>query len=210
MFNPIICAKWDGCSVWLQWDQPDDASGVLIRLRMRPGALGELMERKEIQRMEWSEWRRITAHRKKSGWLPIAVHRNGWDIEVQVSGDGENWETARFTRFARARCRFSVSCAEYPVVLRRGVYSAVVDGSVCSYALGADVSLSGLAEVEMVAEALTPWSHIDRAGDFRATSGSFLLVNVCSSEGGIEYEETECATLAPLVQAIVPIRVLKA
>lgn len=209
MLSPILCAKWDGCSVWLQWDQPEGVDGVFIRIRMRPGKSGDLMERKEIQRMDWSPWRNITNHKKKRGWLPIAVHRNRWDVQVEVSSDGENWEAAAPAEFRRARCRFRISAASYPSKISSGVYSAVVDGAVCSYSLEREFLLLGPTDVEMVAESITPWSHIDKAGDFRAVVGGDEMVNISPSEGGIEYEGSEFATIDALVQAAVPIRVLR-
>jgi hypothetical protein len=209
MLNPVIVGKWESSTIWLQWDAQE--SGVKVRLRMRPGERGALMEVDQSQRMEWGGWRNIVTNPRKPGWLKVPVHRSDWDIQAQLSVDGQSWETAKEAVFGKSRCKFLIESEEIRVISEGSIIAAVVDGAVCSYKIASEIKVQPGApvEVDLESEASTPWAQIDNTGDFSAKILGCTIRNLSISSGGLgELTGRDFTTTSFLTQET-PVRIAR-
>ena len=178
---------------------------------MRPGDSGQLMECKADARMEWGPWRKLFAHPKRIGWVVAPTHRDGWDVRVQVSTDGQTWQDAREVEFAESRCEFSFFSEDGAEIPAGSVISATVDRAVASYVIahGLTVPAAMAVSAELSSEIASGYSQLDRPGDFRAKLLGCEVINTTPSVGGIVDAGREFTSVRSAARTA-PIRIAKA
>lgn len=178
--SPVVCGRWDGCSIWIQWDSATGATGAVVRVRLRPGAHGvPLRSERERSRMEWREWQEHPV--KERDWLALPLWRYDWDAEVEVRAEGgELWERADEVTFEGATCVFEFYSQAGAALPAGEVIGAVVDGAACVYKTRESLVLppGEAVRCECVAVHGTGWAHLDKAGDFLQEARGIRVGNV--------------------------------
>lgn len=158
MLTPLLCGRFDGTHLWVQWSPVPMASGYMLEVRWRrPGA-------------EWGPWRRTGGNKMARTWLVVPMWKLGAEVQARVSlADAEEWELAREVDFRKARARFEISSERRVMMIAAGTtLAAQVDGHACGYVVPRDVEAGPGAPVEVECEASmsTGFCQLDRPEHF--------------------------------------------
>jgi hypothetical protein len=189
MLNPLLCGKWDGCSVWLQWEQPvGDPIAYELQIRLR------------LPNAPWLEnWMTvIPLQGEKSHWAVVPTWKEGWECQARVrikraeseNAPAECWETASEVTFRRCSALFEFKTEKYDQhFLKNAVFNSQVDAAPCSYMLTEEIEVKPGAPVSTRMESIgsSGYHQLDYAGHFelRPTFG-LVITNTEPSHDDVE------------------------
>jgi len=133
--SPLICGKWDGVNLWVQWDALAEGAEVGWFLEV---ALSLHL----TDPITW-EAKGGTAPLRQT-WMVLPTFREGWwaRARVRVAREGAEWVSAQEVTFARSRCLFEIASERRTVHYVPGTqFAAVVDGASCVYELGEEIEV---------------------------------------------------------------------
>lgn len=201
--NPLVCGRWDGVHLWVQWDDVVGVPGYWLEYR-----IGQTPD-------EFAPWVRVGGLEPlQRSWLSLPAHREGWFAQARVAvADGEpQWHLASEVTFLRSRCSFEIRSERRPVEYRAGdEFACVIDGAACVYRLDEDIHLEagGSAQVEMYAVLGSGWSQLDHPDHFRINPSLGLTIrNLSPSADDTEPTGRDYTRLEKLPMSS-PLRVVK-
>jgi len=175
--SPLLITKWDGCHLWLQWD--DVAPGSQYRARYRLRGPGEA---------KFGRWIELGL-RTGQTWIKFPTHKRGWEADAQVSATGQDWKTAQIGIFRKSRCLFRIQTGRKAAFKAGEMVHSMVEGEPASYRFLSDVEVPARKSkvVELESVRATGFNQIDTPGDFRTRPKFDLLIeNTDPSRNDVE------------------------
>ncbi len=193
---PLLCGRWDGCHLWLQWSGDAAAERYEVQVSYR---------RREVE--AWGEWDTVVPpqgpHRD---WGVIPTWKENWQVRARVrsvyagNSPGE-WETAREVCFVQGACEFEISTLRQDVRFPQGTtFHAIVDGGSACYALEEEVALEagGVWSGVLRSYGASGWHQLDRIGHFTLSPAFGVTVrNVAPSRDEVEETGEYFTTILP-------------
>jgi hypothetical protein len=171
--SPFLVTKWDGCHLWLQWEDVaagvDPSTGNQYRARYRL---------REPGKAEFGRWIEIGL-RVGRAWIKFPTHKRGWEAQAQVAAKGSrDWATAQIAVFRKSRCSFRIQSGRKVAFKAGDTVHAMVHGEPASYRFLSHVEVSaGKSKVvELEAVRASGFNQIDKPGDFRTKPKFDLLI----------------------------------
>jgi hypothetical protein len=171
--SPFLVTKWDGCHIWLQWEDVapgvDQSTGSLYRARYRL---------REPGKAEFGRWIEIGLREGRT-WIKFPTHKRGWEAQAQVAVKGNrDWASANIAVFRKSRCSFRIHSGRKVAFSVGDTVHAMVHGEPASYRFlsAVEVPAGKSKVVELEAVRASGFNQIDRPGDFRTKPKFDLLI----------------------------------
>ena len=171
--SPFLVTKWDGCHLWLQWEDVapgvDQSTGSLYRARYRL---------REPGKSEFGRWIEIGLREGRT-WIKFPTHKRGWEAQAQVVVKGSReWASANIAVFRKSRCSFRIQSGRKVAFSVGDTVHAMVHGEPASYRFlsAVEVPAGKSKVVELEAVRASGFNQIDRPGDFRTKPKFDLLI----------------------------------
>ncbi|GEM_PF-5925643 len=160
--NLLICGKWDGVNLWLQWDADAAALATGFELQIRYSSKGQ-----------WEPWKRVGGVDPiKRAWMIVATYRDGGEAQARIRlfGAGDNaWVPCRECTFQKSTCDFEISSERKPVAFEAGhFFASTVDGAACAYVLkdAIEIAAGETLKVTLEANHSSGWHQLDHENHF--------------------------------------------
>lgn len=160
--NPKICGKWDGNSLWLQWNLAEE--GVEFDL--------EIHYRRDDQ-SEWTPWiTTVPPQGARSHWGVIPTWKEGWIAQARLKRRGappRDWELAAEVTFLKCSAKFEITSEKYEQYIAAGtIFHSQVHGAACAYQCREEIYLKEGDRVvlTMFAMGSSGYFQLDRKNDF--------------------------------------------
>lgn len=180
LLEPIVIGKWNGHSMWLQWNQVEAPDGYRVEfLRPAPNA-GE------------DRWKLLDAGRTRKNWRVVPMWCEGQVVmvRVRVNGAFTEPEIAMEAVFRKCTCVFAVQAGPQPISYGKGtMFHAQVDSAACGYQLLEDLEIEPLqvARATVVSLISSGFAQLDHEAHFDLRPGNGVRIwNVEPSENDLE------------------------
>lgn len=165
--RPLICGKWDGTALWVQWDAVGDGVSYEMQVRYRNNS-----PRGGAESAEWGDWiRTVPPQGERSHWGVVPTWKEGWSVEMRVRVKGEEeFETAREVTFTQCSAPFEISTTKYDLNFVAGhIFHSQVHGAACAYQSREAIQLKAGTlshRVTLYAMGTGGYFQLDKPGDF--------------------------------------------
>jgi hypothetical protein len=160
--EPKICGKWDGCGLWLQWNQAEDKAAIFeLQIHYRRNA-----------QSDWGPWiATVPPQGPRSYWGVIPTWKEGWlaQARVRVAGIEAAWEDATEVTFTRCWALFEISSAKYDQHFVPGsIFHAQVDAAACAYQSKEEIFVKAgeIIQTRLYAMGSSGYFQLDQEDDF--------------------------------------------
>jgi hypothetical protein len=171
--SPFLVTKWDGCHLWLQWEDVAPGNQYRARYRLR-----------EPGKAEFGRWIEVGL-REGRAWIKFPTHKRGWEAQAQVAVKGTrdwrrsiDWATAQIAVFRKSRCSFRIQSRRKVAFKVGDTVHAMAHGEPASYRFLSHVEVPAgkIKVVELEAVRASGFNQLDKPGDFRTKPKFDLLI----------------------------------